>query len=431
MTLSPLPSSIHRALSRLLAASSLTHLTLILTAFVSLRVFLSLRDGMVMEGDGVPEMGRALGRLWMGDLTVDQFLAQGATSEFLKQRSSQLLYPLFVSLYSLVGLDIVTHVLVLNTVLGSILIIASYFTGLRLHGKGYACLVALLMCSLTALYWIARYTIVDNVFYAMIPLTALAVLKWRRERTAASATLLTFALGALVLTRPESLLVVLSVILVIVWHRARRSVSRLTALALLLLSLAIASVGAAALIGASPSFQRVLLSRGHVAWGLAGSAFTLRNSGGAEFDALLARYPDGQYPNLDDLHYQMSLDAISAIRDHPFRYALNVPLRGLAIMFPWTYQPWSRPHILYEALYTIFVTTGLLLLLRRGNLGMPLVLVVVIPLSIWLFLSAYQIDNDLKHRNGILVGLNLIAPLGYFLRHDRGVRSSRGHERLG
>jgi hypothetical protein len=35
------------------------------------------------------------------------------------------------------------------------------------------------------------------------------------------------------------------------------------------------------------------------------------------------------------------------------------------------------------------------------------------PLAIWLFLSAYLIDNDLKHRNGVLVALNLVAPLGY------------------
>jgi hypothetical protein len=71
--------------------------------------------------------------------------------------------------------------------------------------------------------------------------------------------------------------------------------------------------------------------------------------------------------------------------------------------------------VLYEAVYTIFIAIGIVLLMRRANFQMPLLVLLAICLSIWFFVSVYGIDNDLRYRNGMLVGLNLIAPLGYFL----------------
>ena len=66
-------------------------------------------------------------------------------------------------------------------------------------------------------------------------------------------------------------------------------------------------------------------------------------------------------------------------------------------------------------MYTLFLVGGMLLLLRHGWKQLIVRAVLAIPLSILLFLSAYGVDNDLKHRNGIFVALHLIAPLGYFL----------------
>ena len=122
---------------------------------------------------------------------------------------------------------------------------------------------------------------------------------------------------------------------------------------------------------------------------------------------------EGLYP--EEIDYIQSTDAIAIIRSNPLRYLLKIPIRGLALLFPWTYQPWSLPHVLYEAVYTIFIITGLVLLMRRGSPSISRLVLIAIPLSIWLFLSVYGIDNDLKNRNGIFVGLNLIAPLGFFL----------------
>lgn len=127
----------------------------------------------------------------------------------------------------------------------------------------------------------------------------------------------------------------------------------------------------------------------------------------------------GQYPDPSAAYHQMSMDALATIRENPAWYVLKIPLRGLAIMFPWVYQPWSIAHVVYEAVYTLFISLGLVLLLWRGRLGLPVALVVTIPLAIWLFLAAYAIDNDLKHRNGILVALNLVAPLGYVKPRER------------
>ena len=115
------------------------------------------------------------------------------------------------------------------------------------------------------------------------------------------------------------------------------------------------------------------------------------------------------------MDYLQSTDAIEVIRSNPAGYLLKIPIRGLALLFPWTYQPRSLPHVLYEAVYTIFIATGLVLLMRRGSLPISRLVLVAIPLSIWLFLIVYGIDNDLKNRNGIFVGLNQIAPLGFFL----------------
>jgi len=146
------------------------------------------------------------------------------------------------------------------------------------------------------------------------------------------------------------------------------------------------------------------------------SAATLFNRGQREGERELDRLSSQFDLQMDPSQYQRSLDGIKVIKANPVWYFLKIPLRGLALLFPWTYQLWSRPHIVYEAMYTIFLTTGFVLLVRRGTPATPLLVLVAIPLSILCFLSVYGIDNDLKHRNGVLVGLNLIAPLGYFLK---------------
>lgn len=409
-----------RLASRFAGAGSLVHLALVVGGFVTLRVILALRNGIVVAGDNAAQAGSEIGEFWIGALSFDQLVHGGGYAPlFLSQRSSQLLYPLLISLHRPLGLDLATHVLIVNTALGATLVTAAYLVGLRLHGKGYALLVALLTCGVTGLYWIGRFALVDNVFYALIPLLALSILHWNRRRTLASAAVMIAGLAALVLTRPESIFVVLFVGLVVAWHQARRSYSRNAVLACLVAGLTAAAMGTVAVIAASPSMQNVLWTRAHVAWGLAGSAHTLLNRDSSEFDALLARYTAGQYPGPDNMHYRMSMDAIETIRSNPAWYVAKIPIRGVAIMFPWTYQNWSLRHVLYEAVYTIFVTTGLVLLFRRRPLGLPVSMLVAIPLAIWVFLSAYLIDNDLKHRNGILVALNLIAPLGYFVQGAR------------
>ena len=425
MTLHYLPLSLRRAVATFLAASSVVHLSLILCGFVALRVFMALRDGIVVEGDGAPEAGAALGLLWTGELTFGELLS-GPAGGFVQQRSSQLLYPLLISFHRPLGLDVSTYLLLLNTTLGVILIVASYFVGVRLLGKSYGVLVALLMCSLTGPYWIARFAVVDNAFYAIVPLAALSALNWDRQRTGGSAVLMAVGFGSLAMTRPESMLIILSVIVVLAWSFARRSFSRRTVATVLVLSLAIAAAGSLSLIRASPSMERSILSNFHIAWGLSGSANTLLNRGGAEFDALFARYLAQTPQNLREWHYRIATEALATIRDNPLSYVVKIPLRGAALMFPWTYQPWSVPHVLYEAIYTIFIAGGLILLIRQGDLPLSLVLLLAIPLSIWLFLSAYLIDNDLKHRNGMLVAMNLIAPAGYFL-HRRSWSEPAAH----
>ena len=151
------------------------------------------------------------------------------------------------------------------------------------------------------------------------------------------------------------------------------------------------------------------------------SSQTLLNKGGAEFDRLQSSYSrlvgDASFQGLstDELSYVMSSEAIPVIQSNPLWYVMKIPIRGLALLFPWTYQPWSLPHVLYEAAYTIFLFIGLILLIRRGGFQVQQLVLLAIPFTIWLFLSSYGIDNDLRYRNGMLVGLNLIAPLGYFL----------------
>lgn len=409
-----------RTISRFVAATSVVHLPLIVSGFVVLRLFVALRDGVELAGDNASGMGADLGRFWVGELTWNDLLNTGYSGSFLRQRSSQLLYPLLLSLHRPLGVDLSTQVLLVNTLLGGVLIAASYAVGRRLCGKTCAVLVALLMCSITGLYWIGRFAIVDNVFYAMIPLAALSVLNWDRRATRMSIVLMCVAFAALVLTRPESAFVVLSLAVVVIWCRVRRSWSRVATLAALGAVFAAAAVAAVAVVSYSPSVRATLFTRAHVAWGLAGSAHTLLNRNSVEFDALLAHYTSGRYPDVDEMHYRMSMDAIETIRANPAWYVTKVPLRGLALIFPWTYRPWSIPHVAYEALYTLFVVTGLILLLRRGRLGLSVALLVAMPVAIWLFLSAYLIDNDLKHRNGLLVALNLVAPLGYFDRRRAG-----------
>lgn len=424
VTLSSFLQYVRRGIAKFVDAASVAHLSVIVFAFAALRIFVALRDGIVMEGDNAPQAGAALGQVWAGELSFDELLT-GPTGEFFRQRTSQLLYPLLISFHALVGLDIATHLLVLNTFLGVTLIAASYLVGVRLHGKGYALLVVLLMCSLTGPYWVARFAVVDNAFYALIPLAALSVLNWDRQRSATSVAWMALGLGSLMLTRPEAFLIVISIAGVFTWIRVRHTLSRRTLLTALMLGLAVGTIGTIGLIRSSPSLQRTLLSRAHVAWGLAGSSHTLLNRGGAEFDVLLARNVSWEIDDPDDMHYRMSMDAIATIRNQPLWYVVKIPLRGLAITFAWVYQPWSWPHIAYEALYTIFIVTGLGLLIGRGQLSVSHVVLLAFPLAIWLFLSAYLIDNDLKHRNGMLVALNLIAPAGYVVAR-RGRSISRG-----
>ena len=472
-------SWIQRVASRFLASSHVTHVVSILLVFVPLRVFVSLRDGIVPKGDMVVPTGVQLGRVWLGEITLGQAFADGGfPAELLKERSTQLLYPLLLSLQGPIGWSLETHLLVLNTLLGVCLIVGSYYTALRLGDKAYALLVAILMCSLTSLYWIARFGIVDTLFYAMIPLFGLSVINWYQERTRKSLTLMLFGSIAFALTRPEALLAVLAVASVLAWDFLRRYWSRRVLLGGAFLALG--TVCAAAILvlnsapvlmlpvtfqdrddaaivinasdfdpaihvrasspevrellcwtretdkcGVPPSFQGVLLSRSHMAIGLSMSSRTLLNPQApwptGEKDRLEVLYGklmgNGLFQGLSsqENNYLQSTDAIAIIRSNPLWYLLKIPIRGLALLFPWTYQPWSLRHVLYEAVYTIFIITGLVLLMRRGSPSISRFVLIAIPLSIWLFLSVYGIDNDLKNRNGMLVGLNLIAPLGYFL----------------
>lgn len=84
-----LPSSVQRLASIFLTAGSGTQLGLILSGFIPLRVFLSVRNGIIPEGDGLQE-GLALGRFWLGELTFRQLVdPAGAAGAFLRHRSNQ------------------------------------------------------------------------------------------------------------------------------------------------------------------------------------------------------------------------------------------------------------------------------------------------------------------------------------------------------
>ena len=474
MRVSPQLSWIQHVASRFLASSHVTHVVSILLVFVPLRVFVSLRDGIVPEGDMVVPTGVQFGRVWLGEITLGQAFADGGfPAELLKERATQLLYPLLISLQGPIGWSLETHLLVLNTLLGVCLIVGSYYTALRLGDKAYALLVAILMCSLTSLYWVARFGIVDTLFYAMIPLFGLSVINWYQERTRKSLTLMLFGSIAFALTRPEALLAVLAVASVLAWDFLRRYWSRRLLLGGAFLALgtvcAVAIVAlnsapvlmmpvifqdrddAAILINASdfdpaihvrasspevrellcwtretdkcgvpPSFQGALLSTMHISLGLMTSSQTFLNPQApwptGELDRQQERYNAKSLALTgDELDYLISIDSLEVIRSNPLWYLLKIPIRSLALLFPWTYQPWSLPHVLYEAVYTIFIAIGIVLLMRRGNFQMPLLVLLAICLSIWFFVSVYGIDNDLRYRNGMLVGLNLIAPLGYFL----------------
>ena len=467
-------SWIQRVASRFLASSHVTHVVSILLVFIPLRVFVSLRGGIVPSGDGVVVTGVELGRVWLGETTLGQLFSDGGVpTVFLSERMTQLFYPLLISLQGPIGWSIETHLFVLNTLLGVCLIVGSYYTALRLGNKAYAFLAAFLMCSLTPLYWIARFGIVDNLFYAMIPLFGLSVINWYQKKTRRSLTLMLFGFIAFAFTRPEALLAVLAVASVLAWDFLRRYWSRRLLLGGAFLALgtvcAVAIVAlnsapvlmmpvifqdrddAAILINASdfdpaihvrasspevrellcwtretdkcrvpPSFQGALLSTMHISLGLMTSSQTFLNPPApwptGELDRQQERY-NAKLLALtgDELDYLISIDSLEVIRSNPLWYLLKIPIRSLALLFPWTYQPWSLPHVLYEAVYTIFIAIGIVLLMRRANFQMPLLVLLAICLSIWFFVSVYGIDNDLRYRNGMLVGLNLIAPLGYFL----------------
>ncbi|MDP7305522.1 MAG: hypothetical protein QGG09_20595, partial [Pirellulaceae bacterium] len=373
--------------------------------FVPLRVFVSLRGGIVPSGDGVVVTGVELGRVWLGETTLGQLFSDGGVpTVFLSERMTQLFYPLLISLQGPIGWSIETHLFVLNTLLGVCLIVGSYYTALRLGNKAYAFLAAFLMCSLTPLYWIARFGIVDNLFYAMIPLFGLSVINWYQKKTRRSLTLMLFGFIAFAFTRPEALLAVLAVTSVLAWDFLRRYWSRRVLLGGAFLALG--TVCAAAILvlnsapvlmlpvtfqdrddaaivinasdfdpaihvrasspevrellcwtretdkcGVPPSFQGVLLSRSHMAIGLSMSSRTLLNPQApwptGEKDRLEVLYGklmgNGLFQGLSsqENNYLQSTDAIAIIRSNPLWYLLKIPIRGLALLFPWTYQPWS------------------------------------------------------------------------------------------
>ena len=410
------PSSIQRIALRFLASSSLTHIASILLVFIPIRVFLSLRE-FTPSGDGHVVAGQGLGQFWLGGIPWTE-LMNGPVGDFVAYRTNQLLYPVLISLQGPIGWSLETHLIVLNTVLGATLIVGSYFTALRLWNKTYAVLVALLMCSLTSLYWIARWGVPDNLLYAMLPLFGLSVINWYQEKTRKSLTVMLVSFVAFAFTRPEAVLVILAVTSVLAWDFLRRYRSKRFLIGGLFLAIVTVCIATTIMLSSSPLKQRSLLSRGHIAWGLSMSSRSLLNEGAGEFNRITAYYQRVQREaslNGYDLWHLMSRDGIEIIRQDPLWYVLKIPLRGLALLYPWTYQPWSPAHVLYDAVYTMFIMTGLVLLIRRGSAQMPLLVLGAIPFAIWLFLSVYGIDNDLKHRNGFLVGLNLIAPLGFFL----------------
>ena len=109
-----------------------------------------------------------------------------------------------------------------------------------------------------------------------------------------------------------------------------------------------------------------------------------------------------------------SVVKMAIIRANPVGYVLKIPVRAVAFLYSWAYQPWSLPHRAYDAAFTVFLTLGAVLLIRRRPHDLMVRALLALPVGIWLFLSAYGMDNDLKHRNGIIVAMILVAPFGYF-----------------
>ena len=397
----------------------------------------SLRWGITTDGDGAAELGVVLGRYWIGDTTLGLLTETGGiitVNAFLADRGTQLLYPLLISLQGPIGWSLETHILVLNTFLGATMVTGSYYVGLRLSGKTYAVLVALLSCSLTPLYGISRAAVVDNLFYAMLPLVLLTLINWLKHRTSTHLLLMTGTFVLLLSTRPESAIVLLMVLAVVTWDFLCNRFSLRTAIASVTVVAVLTTIGGLVILNSSsnstldcrlgqtrslgPRCTHPIFSRAHLAWGLSASSQTLLNVGGTELDRLLYHYDDllrAEQLQSEEVTWVMSLDAIDVIAQNPLQHFAKMPLRALAFLFPWTYQPWSLRHVGYEAVYTLFLVGGMLLLLRHGWKRLIVRATLAIPLSILLFLSAYGIDNDLKHRNGIFVALHLIAPLGYFL----------------
>ncbi len=421
----------------IVSMSQAAHLLLLLIPFVLFRVWSSLRWGITTDGDGAAELGVVLGNYWIGDTTLDLLTETGGiiiVNQFLADRGTQLLYPLLISLHGPVGWNLETHILVLNTFLGATMVTGSYYVGLRLSGKTYAVLVALLSCSLTPLYGISRAAVVDNLFYAMLPLVLLTLINWLRHRTSTRLLLMTGTFILFLTTRPESAIVVLMVLVVVTWDFLYNRFSLRTAITSVTVVAVLTTIGGLMYLSSPPNSTldcRVgvtrslgprcthpIFSRAHLAWGLSASSQTLLNTGGTELDRILYHYDDllrAEELRREEVTWVMSLDAIDVIAQNPLQHFAKIPLRALLFLFPWTYQDWSLRHIAYEAVYTLFLVGGMLLLLRHGWKQLIVRAILAVPLSILLFLSTYGIDNDLKHRNGIFVALHLIAPLGYFL----------------
>jgi len=426
---------VRQSAAPIVSMSRAVHLLLLLIPFVLFRVWLSLRAGIILDGDGAAQVGELLGRYWTGEATWEQITGTGGVVNlFLADRGTQLLYPLLISLQGPIGWSLETHILVLNTFLGATMVTGSYYVGLRLSGKTYAVLVTLLSCSLTPLYGISRWAVVDNLFYAMLPLVLLTLINWLKHRTSTHLLLMTGTFVLLLSTRPESAIVLLMVLAVVTWNFLCNRFSLRTAIASVTVVVVLTTIGGLVILNSSsnstldcrlgqtrslgPRCTHPIFSRAHLAWGLSASSQTLLNVGGTELDRLLYHYDDllrAEQLGREEVTWVMSLDAIDVISQNPLQHFAKMPLRALAFLFPWTYQPWSLRHVGYEAVYTLFLVGGMLLLLRHGWKRLIVRATLAIPLSILLFLSAYGIDNDLKHRNGIFVALHLIAPLGYFL----------------
>ncbi len=355
-----------------------------------------------------------------GYLAMSKQIFSGNWEQILRYRPTQLLYPILLSPIHLFHLKEQKYVYLLHSALTLGTLVFVYLSGKRLHSKAAGLLAALLIANHNDMVFWFVWMFTEYLYYFLISLFVYLVICVFQSFSLKKFLGLTAYFVLLFGTKPEAIAPFFPVFLTGVYlillsknftpKKARNYIAS---------SLVIGAALFFVTLGVSNGFRHKVFSHLHIAHGLWLSTHTGEKLNEAEqgvaYTALSQWVENKSFVTLQDMQEAMSYEGIRLIQQDPVKHLKHIGNRFLATLYTWKFSSgWSKEMKLNDAIYTLFITSGSLLLVLLYSMNRLEVKVLFSStFCMLLFVAIYHLDGDYKFRLPIHILLTILGVAGW------------------